>query len=665
MPPDQSIESLCINVVRGLAMDAVQQANSGHPGMPMGAAAMAHALWTRHLRHNPNNPAWFDRDRFVLSAGHGSMLLYALLHLSGYDLTLEDIKAFRQWGSRTPGHPERGVTPGVEMATGPLGQGVATAVGMALAERALAARFNRPGHNVIDHFTYVIASDGDLMEGVCQEACSFAGHQGLGKLVVLYDDNCVTIDGPTQITFTEDTVARFEAMGWGVWTCDGLDPQAVDRWVTEARRDLDRPSLVVCRTVIGFGSPNKQGRSSSHGAPLGSDEVALAKKALGLPPDETFWIPDEVRDFYRRAVSAGIAAEQEWRARLDRYREDHPTEAEELRSLIQGDFGREWLHGLPNFDKPEPTRAQSHRVINGVAPFLPTLFSGCADLAESVKTVIEGEPWTSPRSPAGRNIAFGVREHAMAAAINGMNLHGGARAFGGTFLIFSDYCRPALRLAALMRCPSIFVFSHDSVQLGEDGPTHQPVEQLMGLRAVPNLNVMRPADGNETAACWKVALESTSTPSVIVLTRQSVPVLTPSMVRSHPAERGAYVLREASGGRPSLVIVATGSEVALAVEAGEQLEREEVPTRVVSMPSWFLFERQPADYRASVLPSGVPTVSVEAGATLGWHKYAQAQIGLDRFGESAPGQVVYRNLGFTSEAVAEAGRRLVRATVTS
>ncbi|MCW5939721.1 MAG: transketolase [Fimbriimonadaceae bacterium] len=665
MPPTQPIESLCINVVRGLAMDAVQKANSGHPGMPMGAAPMAHALWTRHLRHNPKNPAWFDRDRFVLSAGHGSMLLYALLHLTGYDLTLDDLKSFRQWGSRTPGHPERGLTPGVEMATGPLGQGIATAVGMAMAERALAARFNRPGHNVIDHFTYVVASDGDLMEGISQEACSLAGHQGLGKLVVLYDDNKITIDGSTELAFTEDVEARFQAMGWGVWKCDGLDPDAVDRWITEARRDLDRPSLVVCRTVIGYGSPNKQGRSSSHGAPLGPDEVALAKEALGLPPEESFWVPDEVRDFYLRAVQTGEAAQKEWEERLASYRTDHPELEAELRRLMVGDFGREWLQGLPSFDKPEATRAQSQKVINGVAPFLPTFFSGCADLAESVKTTIEGEPVMSRTKPLGRNIAFGVREHAMAAAVNGMTLHGGVKASGGTFLIFSDYCRPAIRLAALMHCPSIFVFSHDSVQLGEDGPTHQPVEQLMSLRAIPNLNVMRPADGHETAACWKVALEATTAPSVIVLTRQTVPLLTPAMVRSHPAEKGAYVLREASGGHPLLVIVATGSEVALAVEAGEMLDREDIPTRVVSMPSWFLFEKQSAEYRASVLPPGVPTVSVEAGATLGWYRYANAPIGLDRFGESAPGGVVYENLGLTVQAIVNEARSLVEVAVTS
>ncbi len=639
-------------------MDAVQRAESGHPGMPMGAAPMAHALWTRHLRHDPSDPQWPDRDRFVLSAGHGSMLLYALLHLTGYDLGLEDLKAFRQWGSRTPGHPENHLTPGVEMATGPLGQGLATAVGMALAERSLAARFNRPGHTVVDHRTFVICSDGDLMEGVTNEACSFAGHQRLGKLIALYDANRITIDGSTDLAFTEDVGARFRALGWATWECDGMDVDAVDACLQAAVADPTAPSLIVCRTTIGYGSPNKAGSEKSHGAPLGRDEVLATKRALGMPEEE-FAVDSDALAFYRRALEVGREASRAWGARLSDYRAAFPAEARELEASLAHDLGRDWYGALPTFPEAVATRDASGAVINALAPHLPGLIGGCADLAESVKTVIKGGGDVQPDTPAGRNVNYGVREHAMAAIVNGMTLHGGLLPFGGTFLIFSDYCRPSLRLAALMGVPAVHCFSHDSIGLGEDGPTHQPVEHLMSLRAIPNFNVLRPADGNETAACWKLALESKSTPCALILTRQKVPALSPALPTKHPAERGAYVLREASGGRPSVVLVATGSEVGLAVQAGERLDAEGTPTRVVSMPSWFLFERQDAGYRSETLPPGVPTVSVEAGTTLGWARYAQAHVGLDRFGASAPGPTLYQELGLTVDAVVAAARWLL------
>lgn len=612
--------------------------------MPLGAMPMAHALWTRHLKHNPADPRWFNRDRFVLSAGHGSMLLYALLFATGYDLTLDDLKSFRQWESRTPGHPENFMTPGVEMATGPLGQGIATAVGMALAERFLAATFNRPGHDLIDHFTYVVCSDGDLMEGISQEACSLAGHQRLGKLICLYDSNEITIDGTTSSTFTENTRLRFEAMGWQVQEIDGMDIDAVDRALTAARQDGDRPSLIVARTTIGYGSPNKAGSEKSHGAPLGEEEVRLTKVALGLP-DEPFYFPDEVRDSYRVSLEAGKLWQAEWSRKLSAYLRDYPAEGDLLARLMAGELGEEWAQHLPELDKPMATRKASAETLAGIAPHLPTLVGGSADLAESVFTNLPNTPLMQPDTPEGRRIAFGVREHGMMAIVNGMTLHGGIRAFGGTFLIFSDYCRPAIRLAALMRCPSIFVFSHDSIGLGEDGPTHQPIEQLASLRAIPNLNVMRPADPNETAACWEIALRSQGTPSVIVLTRQNVPAL-PS--DRDGVKRGGYVLREGS----DAVIVATGSEVSVAVEAAELLETDNLSVSVVSLPSWHLFEAQDEAYRASVLPPDVPAISVEAASTFGWARYADTHVGIDRFGVSAPGGEALRRFGFTGENVA-------------
>ncbi len=640
-----STDLLCVNTIRGLAIDAVQKANSGHPGMPLGCAPMAFVLWDRHLKHSPGNPTWFDRDRFVLSAGHGSMLIYSLLYLYGYGLDLSDLRNFRQWGSRTPGHPENHLTPGVEMATGPLGQGISTAVGMALAERFLASRFNKPGHKLVDHFTYVLASDGDLMEGVAQEACSLAGHQKLGKLIVLYDSNKITIDGSTDLAFTEDTASKFKSLGWHVQSIDGMDMEKVDEALNNAKREDLAPSLIIARTTIGFGSPNKAGSESSHGAALGVEEVKLTKSSLRIPQDD-FYVPQEALEHCRRAVEDGRSHENAWEARIAKYAQEFPRIADEFRAVARGEFPYDWQGTLPTFDKAIATRNASHKVLNEIATKLPVLIAGCADLAGSVKTVIKDGGELQVKTPGGRNVSYGVREHAMAAAVNGMTLHGGVKAFGGTFLIFSDYCRPSLRLSALMECPSIELFSHDSIGLGEDGPTHQPIEQTMSLRMIPNYNVMRPADGNETAVCWRIALESTGTPSAILLTRQDVPAVSPAPSADHPATKGAYVLKEPSEPAKA-AIVATGSEVGLALQAADALDSEGVPTRVVSMPSWFLFEQQDAAYRESVLPRSLPTVSVEAGTTLGWAKYAQAHVGIDHFGASAPAERLFEEFGFT------------------
>jgi transketolase len=651
-PPDLHLETRCINVIRGLAIDAVQKANSGHPGMPMGAAPMAHALWTRHLKHNPRNPKWFNRDRFILSAGHGSMLLYALLHLTGYDLSLNDLKQFRQFGSRTPGHPENVATSGVEMATGPLGQGISTAVGMAIAEAHLAAVFNRPDFPIVDHYTYGICSDGDLMEGVAQEACSLAGHLRLGKLIFLYDDNNITIDGRTDLAYTEDVTKKFEALGWQVLACDGMDIDAVDRCLTEAKANTERPTLIRARTIIGFGSPNRADTSKAHGEPLGVDEVRLTKQNLGLP-EEAFYTPDEAVSFYRGAITDGGVAESSWIDMLSRYAQAYPDEAERLHKALAGDVS-EAVAALPTLSDKVATRAASGVMVNAVGPHLTGFLGGGADLTGNVNVVQKDGGVFSATNRAGRTIHYGVREHAMMAAVNGITLHGSARGFGGTFLIFSDYCKPSVRLAALMETPSIFVFTHDSIGLGEDGPTHQPVEQIAGLRAIPNLNVFRPADGHETAAAWKVALESKHTPTALILTRQALPCITPAFDGSHPAERGGYVLRDVEN--PEVILVGTGSELQLALAAADALE---VRARVVSLPSWLLFERQDAEYRESVLPKGVPTVSVEAASTFGWGRYAQSHVGLDRFGASAPGDVNFRELGITAEAVVAAAKSLM------
>lgn len=649
---DTLLETQCINTIRGLAIDAVQAANSGHPGMPMGAAPMAHILWTRHLRHNPKNPKWFNRDRFVLSAGHGSMLLYSLLHMTGYDLSLDELKSFRQWGSKTPGHPENTLTPGVEMATGPLGQGFATAVGMAIAERFLSATYNRPGHNIVDHFTYGICSDGDLMEGISNEAASLAGHLGLGKLIFLYDDNAITIDGPTSIAFTEDVAGRFEALGWHVQTVDGMDIDHVDRALAAAKAEASRPSLICARTVIGYGSPNRAGTSKSHGEALGAEEAALAKAALGIPADPPFHISSEVLSYYRRAVECGVDLEQEWNQRFAEYQREFPEES----SRALGSPASNWAELLPSDSKKVATRAASGEIINAIAPAWPNLVGGSADLAGSNSTLQRDKGFFQQDSAAGKNICFGVREHGMAAIVNGITLHGACRAYGATFLQFADYCKASLRLSALMEIPSIFVFTHDSIGLGEDGPTHQPIEHLAGLRAIPNFNVVRPADFNETAAAWQMALSSSHTPTALILTRQAVAA---TGCTSEQALRGGYVVREASSSKPDLIIVATGSEVGLAMQSGEALEAKGVATRVVSLPSWLTFEQQGEDYQRSVLPEEVPTLSIEAGSTFGWAKYADAHVGIDHFGASAPAEILFREFGFTVDNVVDVADRLL------
>ncbi len=658
---DARLDELCINTIRTLSIDAVQKANSGHPGAPMGAAAMAYTLWDRFLRHNPADPAWPDRDRFVLSAGHASMLLYSLLHLTGYQgITLDDIEQFRQWKSPTAGHPEHGLIPGIETTTGPLGQGFATAVGMALAERFLGATFNRPGHDVVDHHTYVLASDGDLMEGISHEAASFAGHQKLGKLICLYDANLVSLDGPTALSFTEDVATRFEAYDWQVQRIDGMDTAQVDAAIRAAQADSGRPSIIIAHTHIGYGSPNKQDSSKSHGSPLGEEEVRLTKRAYGWPEDRQFYVPDEALAHFREARTRGAAAQRDWQERFDAYARAEPAAAEAFRRAFAGELPDGWDSALPAYtpaDKPIATRVASGQAINAIAGAVPLLVGGSADLSESNNTDMKDRGVMASETPAGRNIYFGVREHAMGAALNGMAAHGGVIPFGGTFLVFSDYCRPAIRIAALSGFRSIFVFTHDSVGLGEDGPTHQPIEHLAALRAMPKLTVVRPADPNETAIAWKLALENDG-PTALALTRQAVPHLAGTANGGAMGLlRGAYVVSEARDGRSDAIIIATGSEVGLAVEAQGLLEQRGVRTRVVSMPCWSLFEAQDPAYRDSVLPPEVRArVSVELGTTMGWRRWVGDDgdcIGIDgRFGASAPAKVLMEKLGFTAEAVA-------------
>ncbi len=660
-----SLDQLCINTLRTLAMDGVQKAKSGHPGMPMGAADTAYVLWTRFLKHNPANPAWPDRDRFVLSAGHGSMLLYSLLHLTGYDLPLEELEDFRQWGSRTPGHPEYGLAPGVETTTGPLGQGFANGVGMAIAERFLAATFNWPGFPIFDHFTYAIVSDGDLMEGVSHEAASLAGHLGLGKLIYLYDDNEISIEGSTDLAFTEDVPARFRAYGWHVQEVDGYDLGGIGVALCAAREEMERPSLIVCHTHIAYGSPHLQDKAKAHGAPLGEEEVRLTKETLGWPPDAHFLIPEEVLAVFRQAVERGRQVEAQWREIFERYRAVYSDEAALLETLWTGKLPEGWEDALPTFapaDGPLATRKASGAVLNALAPVLPTLIGGSADLAPSNVTLLRGFADFQRESPAGRNLRFGVREHAMGGILNGLALHGSVLPYGGTFLVFSDYMRPSVRLAAMMHLPVVYVWTHDSVWIGEDGPTHQPVEQLAALRAIPNLVVIRPADANETAAAWRVALERRGGPTALALTRQKLPVL--AEAARDPAEavaRGAYVLADTPG-IPDVLLIASGSEVHLALAARELLAEKGVAARVVSMPSWELFDAQPASYREAVLPPQVTArLAIEAGATQGWDKYvgpAGDVVGLDRFGASAPCKVLMERFGFTAEAVAERVLRL-------
>jgi transketolase len=668
------VDQLCIDTIRFLSIDAVQKANSGHPGMPMGAAPMAYILWNRFLSHNPANPGWFNRDRFVLSAGHGSMLLYSLLHLTGYDLPLDEIKRFRQWQSKTPGHPERGHTPGVEITTGPLGQGFGNGVGMAMAEAHLAARYNRPGFDIVDHFTYVLVSDGDLMEGVAAEAASLAGHLRLGKLVCLYDDNRITLAASTDLTFTEDRAQRFAAYGWHVQTVkDGNDQEAICDALNTARSAADKPSLIIVRTHIGFGSPHKQDSFEAHGSPLGEDEVRLTKVNLGWPTEPNFYIPEQVLRHFRQALPQGKEAEEKWDSLLSAYAREYPELARELRCTIEGSLPAGWEADIPVFppdSKGMASRIASGKVMNAIASRLPALVGGSADLDPSTHTALKGmgdfeSPGMQPADRqgavggvwgyAGSNFHFGIREHAMAAALNGMAAHGGLIPFGSTFFTFSDYLRPSLRLAALMGLHVIHVFTHDSIALGEDGPTHQPVEQLAALRAIPNLLVIRPGDANETAIAWRLALES-SGPVALILSRQNIPTLDRN--RYAPAEglrRGAYVVAAAAGGKPDIVLIASGSELHLAAAAQDVLARRDIHASVVSMPSWELFDKQPQEYRNTVLPPHVTKrLAIEAGSPLGWHQYVGDGgdiLGVDRFGASAPGEIVLREYGFTVENV--------------
>lgn len=654
--------TLAANTVRGLAMDAVQKANSGHPGMPMGMADAAVVLWTQFLKFNPDNPDWIDRDRFVLSAGHGSMLLYSLLHLTGYDLTLDDLRNFRQWDSQTPGHPESHLTPGVETTTGPLGQGISNAVGMAMAERWLAAHFNKPEFPVVNHMTYVIASDGDLMEGISHEVASLAGHLGLGKLVVLYDDNNISIDGSTDLSFSENVALRFAAYGWHTLALNGNDGTAVRDGLLAAQAETDRPSLLLCRTAIAYGSPNKANTSAAHGEPLGEEEVRLSKQALGMPADEFFHVPDGVYETMQAAGERGETAEAEWRELWSRYEAAYPDLAAQFSSdwSLATDLALD-VDALLDLSKPVATRNASGTVLNAIAAKVPNLVGGSADLTPSNKTSIKGETFLTHDDFSGRYIHFGVREHGMGAILNGMARHGGIRPFGGTFLIFSDYMRPTLRLAALMEAPVIYVFTHDSIGLGEDGPTHQPIEQLMSLRVIPNLTTIRPADARETAGAWLAAMDNLHGPTALIFSRQSVPALAGSSAES--AQRGGYILADAGEGLPDVILIGTGSEVQLAVAARDELAAEGIAARVVSLPSWELFRKQPQAYRDEVLPPSISErVSVEAGATVGWERYIGLKgeaIGLDHFGASAPYKTLYQEFGITSEAVVAAARRVL------
>jgi transketolase len=685
-------DQLCINTIRMLSIDAVQKADSGHPGMPMGAATMAYVLWTRHLRHNPRNPAWPDRDRFVLSAGHASMLLYSLLFLTGYDLTMDDIEHFRQWKSRTPGHPERGCTPGVEVTTGPLGQGFANSVGLAIAERWLAATFNREGDDVVDHVSYVLASDGDLMEGVASEAASLAGTLQLGRLIVLYDSNLITLSATTNVTFTEDVGARFEACGWHVQQIDGQDVAAVDAALAVARAEEDRPSLIVARTHIGYGSPHKQDTWHAHGEPLGVDEVRLTKRALGWPEDRTFYVPDEALRTFRESVERGAEREAAWRRRVDAYDLAHPEMADPFAHALAGELPDGWETHLPIFtpaDGEMATRDAGGQTINALAAVVRNLVGGSADLDPSTRTALKGcGDFESPRGTvagaawptqgaagglwgyAGRNIHFGLREHAMTAVLTGIAVHGGLLPFGATFLSFSDYMRPSIRLAALSHARVIYVWTHDSIALGEDGPTHQPVEQLAGLRAMPNMMVVRPSDATETVEAWRVALTHTAGPVGLVLTRQKLPVIDrKTFAPAAGLSQGAYVLADADDSAPDVILMATGSEVSMALEAHERLTKDGIRSRVVSMPCWELFDAQPQSYRDAVLPPSVRArVSIEAASPFGWERYvgpAGAIIGVTHFGASAPGPIVMREFGFTPEHIVETTKGVLQQTASS
>ncbi len=667
LPKNQSTtDSLCVNTIRTLVMDAVQAAKSGHPGAPMGLAAAAYVLWTRVLKHNPKNPAWIDRDRFVLSAGHASMLLYSLLYLTGYKLNLKEIKDFRQWRSQTPGHPEFGHTPGVETTTGPLGQGFANAVGMAMTERHLAAIFNRSNQKIVDHHTYVICGDGDLMEGISSEAASLAGHLGLGKLICIYDDNKISIEGGTDIAFTENVAARFRAYKWHVVRVnDGNDLKAIEQALKEAKTEAAKPSLIVMRTHIAYGSPGKQDSAGAHGAPLGEDEIRLTKENLGWPADEKFLVPDKVLNTLRKSVDKGKKAEAAWQKKFNAYAKKQPELTKEWEAAITGKLPLRWDAGIPTFkgSKPIATRAASGQVLNSLADKLPTLMGGSADLAPSNNTLIKSSFDFQKGSYAGRNIRFGVREHAMGAIMSGMALHKGVRPYGGTFLVFADYCRPAIRLASLMKLPVIYVFTHDSVAVGEDGPTHQPVEHFAALRAIPGLIVIRPADATETAAAWRLAIRSANAPVALILSRQNLPVLDRSRYPSATMlAKGGYVLSD-SEGTPDVILIGTGSEVCLCLEAQALLAKKNVAARVVSMPSWELYERTTQRYKDTVLPPQMSArVAVEAGISMGWERYvgnSGAVIAINRFGASAPGALVLQKYGIKTSAIVSRAMQLL------
>ncbi len=657
----------CLNTIRCLSMDAVQQANSGHPGTPMELASIAYILWTKHLRYNPENPNWPNRDRVILSCGHACMLIYSILHLTGYKISLDDIKNFRQWESVTPGHNEYGVTPGIEATTGPLGQGVSNGVGIALAEKYLATLFNRPNYDVVDHYTYAICSDGDIMEGVAQESASIAGHLGLNKLIAIYSDNKITIDGTTDLTFSEDVGKRYEAYGWFVQRIDGNDLDAIDQAIIAAKAQSEKPSIIIARTNIGYGSPNKQDTSDAHGAPLGDEEIALTKKNLGWDPNKKFYVPSEVEEKYRKAIPRGKELELQWDKVYAAYAKEHHVPAAQYHSVLKRELPQDWDKNLPTFSPDETlaTRQASGKVLQALAETFPTLIGGSADLSGSCNTEIKSSGSFAKGAEQNRNIRFGVREHAMGAILNGMALNGGVRPFGSTFLIFSDYMRPSIRLAALTPLPVTFVYTHDSIGLGEDGPTHQPIEQLSSLRAMPNLNVIRPCDANETVEAWKQAMLRNDGPTTIVLSRQKLATLDRTKVApASGAAKGAYTLSEASNSsKIQIILIATGAEVHLALEAQTSLEKEGISTRVVSIPCWELFEQQDASYKQSVLPEEVTArVSIEAASPHGWEKWVGLKgkvIGLNHFGASAPAPILMEKFGFTAANIVNNAKELL------
>jgi transketolase len=664
---NSTLEDRCVNTIRTLSIDAVQAAESGHPGMPMGMADAAFVLWNKFLSHDPAHPEWYNRDRFILSAGHGSMLLYSLLHLTGYNLSLDQLKNFRQWGSKTPGHPEYGHTPGVETTTGPLGQGFATGVGMAMAEAHLADKFNTQKFPITDHYTYGIVSDGDLMEGISHEAASLAGHLKLGKIIYLYDSNQISIDGSTDLAYTENAGARFKSYGWDIQEVDGHDRPAVEQSITQAQQVTAKPSLIICNTHIGYGSPNKQGSAASHGSPLGEEEVKLTKKQLGWPADKKFFIPDDVLKYFRKAEKKGQEQHEHWETMFEEFSNYEPESEQTFKNQLSRSLPENWDDILPHFEpdkKGMATRAASGKVLNSIASGIPSLIGGSADLTGSNKTWLDDAGIFTSDNYGGKNIHFGVREHAMGAALNGMSLHSGVIPYGGTFLIFSDYCRPAIRIAALSNIPATYVFTHDSIGLGEDGPTHQPIEHLASLRAIPNVQVLRPADANETAWAWKAALEFREGPSLLVLTRQALPVLQRGDKNDASLTmKGAYIISDSQKETPDAILMATGSEVQLALKANQKLKKEQIDARVVSMPSWELFAQQDQAYRDKVLPPEVKArVSVEAAAPFGWERWIGSTgtaIGLDRFGASAPYEEIYEHLGITEQRIVDETKELL------